>query len=93
MQRREDDVHDGQRRRIAIDSKYMEQMQLRRAAQRTAAQRKAQRAAAGAMRRGEPFAIRRGQAGQWSSGFMPLEGGAKQWRGALDVQRAQVLTM
>jgi hypothetical protein len=76
MRRREEDVLEGRRRRIAMDSRYMEQTQLRRAAQRKAAQRKAQRAAAAAMGRGEPFAIRRGKAGQWSSGFMPVQANA-----------------
>ena len=73
MQRREQDLLEGRRRRIAADASYMEQVKLRRAAQRKAAQRRAQAAAAKAIGRGEPFAIRRGRAGQWSSAFMPVK--------------------
>lgn len=75
MMRREADLLEGRRRRLAADARYMEQTQLRRAAQRKAAQRRAQAAAARAISRGEPFAIRRGRAGQWSSGFMPVGAG------------------
>jgi len=75
MVRREADLLEGRRRRLAADARYMEQTQLRRAAQRKAAQRRAQAAAARAISRGEPFAIRRGRAGQWSSGFMPVGAG------------------
>lgn len=73
MRRREEDLLEGRRRRVATDASYMQQTKLRRAAQRKAAQRRAQAAAARAIGRGEPFAIRRGRAGQWSSGFMPVE--------------------
>lgn len=73
MRRREADLLEGRRRRIASDARTMEQTQLRRAAQRKAAQRRAQEAAAKAISRGEPFAIRRGRAGLWSSGFRPIE--------------------